>query len=88
MNLFWATWLVRVFYAYFAVGVVLLPWWHWRGLARLDSAAGAGPWGFRLLISPGLIALWPWLLARGFTGSGHPPTESNRHRALAKEGAL
>lgn len=75
-----ALWIARLIYAYLAVGVVLLPWWHWRGLARLDRAAADGPWGFRVLISPGLVALWPWLLARAVRGPGHPPPESNAHR--------
>ncbi len=75
-----ATFIVDSLALYLAVGVLLLPWWHMRGLRRLDAAAGSGPWGFRLLISPGVVALWPWLLRRGFRGDGHPPVEHNRHR--------
>lgn len=83
MSLELATWVVRLGYAYGAAGVLLLPWWHWRGLRRLEVAAGAGPWGFRVLISPGLVALWPWLLARARAGGGHPRAERNAHRDLA-----
>jgi hypothetical protein len=72
--------LVRALYFYGGVGVLLLPWWHWRGLSRLDVAAGKGPWGFRGLISPGLVALWPWLLMRARRAKGHPRTETNAHR--------
>jgi hypothetical protein len=78
-----ATWVVRVVYAYGAVGLALLPWWHVRGLRRLDHASADGPWGFRVLISPGLIALWPWLIARGWHGDGHPAPERNAHRGRA-----
>jgi len=34
----------------------------WVG--RLDPAARAGTWGFRVLIIPGTILLWPMLLTR------------------------
>ena len=87
MALLFATWLVRAAYAYVAVGLLLLPWWHLRGLRRLDTSAATGPWGFRVLISPGLVALWPWLLARARKGTGHPRTERNAHRATAGEGS-
>ena len=63
-----AVWLVRGFYAYVVAGLLLLPWWHARGLRRIDETAAAGPWGFRLLISPGLVVLWPWLLRRAARG--------------------
>ena len=87
MSLLLATWFVRAAYGYLIFGVLLLPWWHARGLRRLDAGAAAGPWGFRVLISPGLVALWPWLLVRARNGSGLPRTERNAHRdaAAAKE---
>jgi hypothetical protein len=31
---------------------------------RLDPAARAGSWGFRIIILPGVILLWPVLLTR------------------------
>lgn len=83
MAIYLAQGLVYSAYAYTAFGFLLLPWWHVKGLARLDSAAGHGPWGFRLLISPGLVALWPWLLTRGLRGNGQPPVERNAHRNAA-----
>ena len=85
MSLLLATWLVRAAYAYTVVGIILLPWWHLRGLRRIDASASRGPWGFRVLISPGLVALWPWLLARSRAGTGHPHAESNAHRVAAEE---
>jgi len=74
--------LVRALYLELALGLLLLPWWHARGLARLDSAAARAGLGFRLLVSPGLIVLWPLLLARGLRGGGVPLSERNAHRAL------
>ena len=75
-------------YGYLAVGIVLLPWWQLKGLARLDAATAHAPWGFRVLVSPGLIALWPFLLSRAIKGTGHPPVERNAHRCAANEVAL
>ncbi len=77
--------LVRVFYAYVGAGFILLPWWHWAGLRRIDATAAAGPWGFRMLISFGLVALWPWLVRRAWRATGHPPAERNAHRDRALE---
>lgn len=82
-----AYYLVRSGYAYAAVGLLLLPWWHARGLARLDTAAGRGGWGFRLLVSPGLVGLWPVMLLAARRGTGHPRIETNAHRAAAADHA-
>jgi len=34
------------------------------GLRRVDPAAEHAPWGFRIIILPGVAALWPLLLRR------------------------
>lgn len=44
--------------ACFAIPFVL------RGVNRVDAAAQSAPIGFRLLILPGTIALWPVMLAK------------------------
>ncbi len=49
--------------AYLAAGVPAAVWLHAR-LGRMDEGVrGAGPM-FRLLVTPGLVALWPFLLRR------------------------
>jgi hypothetical protein len=35
-----------------------------RWVGHLDPAAKAGTWGFRVLIVPGAVLLWPLLVAR------------------------
>ena len=74
---------------YGAAGLLSACWLHWRGLRRIDPGVeGAGIF-FRLLITPGLIALWPLLLARSrgprhgkeILGSVHWPLEAGRTRA-------
>ena len=34
------------------------------GLSRFDPAAKAAPWTFKLLVFPGVAALWPLILRR------------------------
>ena len=49
---------------YAAAGVVFAIVFVARGVSRVDEhAAGAGL-GFRLIILPGVAALWPFLLCR------------------------
>jgi hypothetical protein len=48
---------------YAAFGAFFAVAFQWRGLARIDAAAAQGSVGFRVLVTPGVIALWP-LLAR------------------------
>jgi len=47
------------------VGVALIA----RGIEQMDPAAHAAPWTFRLLILPGVVALWPILVRRWRQGS-------------------
>jgi len=57
------------------------------GVKRIDPHALHGSWGFRLLIFPGAMALWPLLLRRWMSGIHEPPEESTSHRRAAQNGA-
>ena len=57
------------------------------GVKRIDPHALYGSWGFRLLIFPGAMALWPLLLRRWMSGIHIPPEESTAHRRAAQNGA-
>ena len=46
--------------AVFAVAFVLF------GIQRVDRVAEHSPIGFRIIVMPGVAALWPFLLARWF----------------------
>ena len=48
--------------AYLALGVVFAVPFVLRWAERLDPAAGGGSVGFRVLIFPGAVLLWPLLL--------------------------
>ena len=65
---------------YFACGVLFAVPFVVIGVNRLDPHAKPGTWGFRVLIVPGTIFLWPLLLGRWLGGVNEPPTERNAHR--------
>ena len=58
------------------------------GVKRIDPHAEHGSWGFRLLIIPGTILLWPLLARRWMTGPYEPPAERNPHRRAARPSQL
>jgi len=57
-----------------------------RGVGRIDPAARGATWGFRLVVLPGVVALWPLLARRWWGGATAPPVESNAHRRAARRG--
>ncbi len=61
----------------FAIPFVLV------GVARIDPHAAHGSWGFRVLIIPGTLLLWPLLAQRWMKGIHEPPEENNPHRRAA-----
>jgi hypothetical protein len=70
--------------AYLALGLVLAIPFVLIGIKHIDPHAVKGSWGFRVLIVPGTMALWPWLLRRWATGVREPPAECTAHRRGAK----
>ena len=72
---------------YLACGMVFAIPFVFVGASRIDPHAAGGSWGFRLLILPGSMALWPLLLLRWKSGAAAPPEECNAHRRLARNGA-
>jgi hypothetical protein len=59
-----ATSLVWALEIYAAAGLLFAVPFLWRGVARLDPVASGSPLGFRLIILPGVVALWPLLAWR------------------------
>jgi len=56
--------LVQTTTIYTTIGVVFAAVFLWRWVGRLDSAAEHGSWGFRVLVFPGVVALWPLFIVR------------------------
>ena len=69
-------------YALAGVGFALIFLPH--AVARLDPRVAGAPRTLRLLILPGVVALWPLFAWRWMTGA-HEPIERNPHRAKARE---
>jgi hypothetical protein len=67
---------------YVLAGVLFAVPFAAKGVMVVDPVAVGSPWGFRLLITPGVIALWPLMAMRWRSGGG-PPDERNAHRDAA-----
>jgi hypothetical protein len=76
--------------AHVAIGAVFAVLFHRRGAAAIDPATHRTGWGFRLVITPGIIALWPLLAlrwqrtasGRSFLGEPDAPVSPRRLRAV------
>ena len=79
-----ATWLVGLVGVYLAVGIVFAVPFLVKGVGKIDPVAAAGTVGFKLIIFPGVVALWPLLARRWLTGTTTPPEERNPHRCAAR----
>ena len=72
--------LVWLLTGYAGLGLVFALGFVAFGVTRVDETARGAGWGFRLLILPGTVALWPLLAWRCWRGGGEPPVERTAHR--------
>jgi len=79
LSLVIAQFVVGAFEAYVLVGVAFALMFLPRGVTRLDPRVAGAPKTLRLLILPGIVALWPLFAWRWIAG------EDNPHRAKARE---
>lgn len=77
--------LVAVAAVYVVAGLAFAVPFVLRGVERIDPGAQGASWGFRLIVLPGVVALWPLLLWRWLRRTS-PPVESNAHRDAARRG--
>jgi len=75
--------LVSVAGVYIVIGVIFALFFVGLGVKRIDPAAEEGTIGFRVLIFPGAVALWPLLMRRSRERTP-PPVERNAHRDVAR----
>ena len=80
--LVWAATIYALLGLLFAVAFVSV------GVTRVDVAARGTGLGFRLLILPGVVALWPLLLQRWRQGAAELPIETNAHRRAVSPQAV
>jgi hypothetical protein len=74
--------LVAAAAVYVAVGLVFAAAFVTTGVRQIDPSAKHAPIGFRLIIVPGTVALWPLLAIRWLRGQ-QPPAESTAHKRAA-----
>ncbi len=72
-----AGWVVRLATVYSVIGILFAIPFAFRWAGRLDPVAAHGTVGFRLLLLPGAILLWPLLARRLLVGGEQPPPSSN-----------
>lgn len=78
-----ATFIVWAASAYVGAGLIFVGPFVVRGVQRVDPVARGAMWGFRVVIAPGVVLLWPLLAVRWISGSVHPPRELTAHRRRA-----
>ena len=69
---------------YLGLGLLFALAFVTRGVSKVDPAARGATTGFRVLIVPGVAALWPLLAWRWARGIGAPPVERTPHRSAAR----
>jgi len=79
--------LLYMLLAYFGIGLILSVPLHLAGRRRIDLGTTGAGWWFRLLITPGLIALWPLMLRRWRRAlRTHWPVRGEIHTPLSARG--
>jgi hypothetical protein len=49
---------------YAAAGLIFAALFLPRGIVRVDPLVGHSPWRVRILLAPGIVALWPMMAVR------------------------
>ena len=67
---------------YLALGALFAIPFLLKGAAAIDEDAVEGSWGFKVLVFPGAVALWP-LLGKRWLGRASAHEERSPHRQAA-----
>ena len=68
---------------YAVLGILAAIALHVKGLHILDSATRGSGWGFRVLVTPGLVALWPILIHKWRKAAAGGEVLPDPHRPIA-----
>ena len=68
--------IVYIIGIFLALGLIFAVLFVTFGAGKIDPAAAKGTIGFRLIILPGAIVLWPWLAIRWWRAA-LPPQQRN-----------
>ena len=77
------TWSLLALGLYLSIGLVFSVPLLTRWVGDLDPDAADGSWGFKVLVFPGCVALWPLLALRLRSGAAGLPAERTPHRRAA-----
>jgi hypothetical protein len=69
-----AEFIVGLVAGYLVAGLVFAAVFVVRGVAVIDPGAHDMPWSARLLILPGVVALWPLMLWKWISRQAQPDT--------------
>jgi hypothetical protein len=75
--------LLSILGVYLLIGLLFGIAFAFAGVKKIDPAAAASGFGFKLLIIPGSMVFWP-LLAKRWAKGTPPPEECSAHRTAAK----
>ena len=75
-----ASWIWSIIGIYLGLGVLFAIAFLSMRLKKSDPDAEEGSVGFRLIILPGVILMWPALARRWMTGISSPQEEKSPHR--------
>jgi hypothetical protein len=59
-----AGFLLWVIFIYLCCGIIFTIAFQAKGIHKIDEGAHGSSWGFRVIIIPGVIVFWPFLLKK------------------------
>ena len=80
MSITAASWIWSIIGIYLVLGVLFAIAFMTMRLKHSDPDAEQATWGFRLIVLPGVILMWPALAKRWVTGVSTPQEEKSPHR--------
>ncbi len=81
--------LLKIAAAYGVAGIAIAIWFFARHIKRLDPATAGGSLGFRVLVAPGIIALWPLIVMKAVRpGIGGGPDRAEELRRSHRRAIL
>jgi hypothetical protein len=69
-------WILIVLCVYFLIGFIISFWFSFFKVHKIDEGAAGAPFGFRLVIIPATVLLWPWVLQKISSSKKYHNTKS------------
>jgi len=62
---------IYAFYGYFVTGITIAIWFCFFKVTKTDVSAEGSSFGFKLIIVPGVMLLWPFVLYKLSSAKNH-----------------